>query len=330
MKHVLTILMLFLPVLVVGQFAGAPFRVGHSPYAASMGNAMVATSDAGMSYFNPALAANSKRRQIELSSAVMTFDRSLSAITFTTPLPPVAGLTIGLVYSGVGEFDGRTLSGYPTDVFSIYEAQIFTQFGIRIGKNTQMGAGVKVSMADYGNNVDPAMSVGLDIGLRRRLSDRLAFGLTAQDMIGSYTWNTQDLWGTIGSNQQVDQFPLRLKAGLEYIVRPDELTLYAETERRVLFASYTETSVSTSLGEPIIFTETVDVTNAETLFRFGGQWAAHERFHVRMGYQSDSRLSGGFSLRLPDNRFSPSIEYSLSSEPSGFSSIHQFALRFHL
>lgn len=330
MKPLFTTLLLLVPMLTQGQFAGAPFRIGHSPYAASMGNALVATSDAGMSYFNPALAANAGRRQVELSSAVMTFDRSLSAITFTTPLPPKAGLTIGLVYSGVGEFDGRTVSGYPTKVFSIFEAQIFTQFGIRIGTDTQLGAGVKFSMADYGNNVDPAMSVGLDIGLRRRLSERLALGLAAQDMIGSYTWNTQDLWGTIGSNQQVDQFPMRLKAGLEYIVRPDELTLYAETERRVLFSSYTETNVSTSLGEPIVFSETVDVTNAETLFRLGGQWAAHERFHVRMGYQSDSRLSGGFSLKLPQNRFSPSIEYSLSSEPSGFSSIHQFALRFQL
>lgn len=330
MRFTLFILLVAIPTLVTAQFAGAPFRVGHSAYAASMGNALTASGDAGMGYFNPALAANPGGRMLELSSAVMAFERSLSAITFTTPLPPAAGLTIGLVYSGVGEFDGRTVSGYPTDIFSIYEAQVFTQFGIRIGKNTQIGAGVKLSMADYGNKVDPAMSVGLDIGLRRRLTERFAFGLAAQDMIGSYTWNTQDLWGTIGSNQQVDQFPMRLKAGFEYIVRPDELTLYAETERRVLFSSYTETSISTSLGEPIVFTETVDVTNAKTLFRLGGQWVAHERFHVRMGYQSDTRLSGGFSLRLPQNRYSPSIEYSLSSEPSGFSSIHQFALRFKL
>jgi hypothetical protein len=283
-----------------------------------------------MSYFNPALAATIGGRQVELSSAVMAFDRNLSAITFSTPLPPAAGLTIGLVYSGVGEFDGRTVSGYPTERFSIYEAQIFTQFGIRIGKQTQLGAGVKFSMADYGNNVNPATSVGLDIGLRRRLSDRLALGLTAQDLIASYTWNTQELWGTVGSNQQVDQFPLRLKAGIEYIVKPDVLILLAETERRVLFSSYRETRVSTSLGEPIIINEVVDVTNAETLLRFGGRWNAHERFHVRMGVQSDSRLSGGFSLRLPFDRYAPSIDYSLATEPSGISAIHQFALRFQL
>jgi hypothetical protein len=330
MRFTLFILLVAIPTLVTAQFAGAPFRVGHSAYAASMGNAMTASGDAGMGYFNPALAANPGGRQVELSSAVMAFDRSLSAITFTTPLPPVAGLTIGLVYSGVGEFDGRTVSGYPTDIFSIYEAQVFTQFGIRIGTNTQMGVGLKLSIADYGNEVEPATSVALDLGLRRRISDRLALGLTAQDMIGSYTWNTQELWGTVGSNQQVDAFPLRLKAGLEYIVRPDELTLYAETERRVIFSSYTETNLSTSLGEPILFTETVDVTNAETLFRFGGQWAAHDHLHVRMGVQSDARLSGGFSLNLPQIRYAPSIEYSLSSEPSGFSSIHQFAVRFQL
>lgn len=330
MKLTLILFLVAIPTLVTAQFAGAPFRVGHSAYAASMGNAMSASGDAGMGYFNPALAANPGSRQVELSSAVMAFDRTLSAVTFTTPLPPAAGLSIGLVYSGVGDFDGRTVSGYPTETFSIYEAQIFTQFGIRIGKHTQMGAGVKLSMADFGNKVDPAMSVGLDIGLRRQLSDRLALGLTAQDMIGSYTWNTQDLWGTIGSNQQIDAFPLRLKAGLEYIVRPEALTLYAETERRILFSSYDVTSVSTSLGEPILFTESVDVTNAETLFRLGGQWAAHERIHIRMGYQSDARYSGGFSLMLPQMRFAPSVEYSLSSEPSGFSSIHQFALRFQL
>jgi hypothetical protein len=330
MKHVLTTLMLLVPMLSQAQFAGAPFRVGHSPYAASMGNAMVASGDAGMGYLNPALAANPGRRQVELSSAVMTFDRSLSAITFTTPLPPVAGLTIGLVYSGVGEFDGRSVSGYPIDRFSIYEAQVFTQFGIRIGKNTQLGVGLKLSIADYGNKVEPATSVALDLGLRRRLTDQLAIGLTVQDIIGSYTWNTQDLWGTVGSNQQVDAFPLRLKAGLEYIVRQDKLTLYAEAERRILFSSYDKTSISTSLGEPIVFTETVDVTNAETFFRIGGQWAAHDLIQVRMGVQSDARLSGGFSLRLPQIPNGTSIDYSMSSEPSGFSHIHQFAVRFQL
>ncbi len=330
MKRYLAIFLLIFPVAVAAQFAGAPFRIGYSPYAASMGNAMVATSDMGMSYFNPALAANSGSRQIEMSSAVMSFDRSLSAITFTTPLPPVAGLTIGLVYSGVEQFDGRTVSGYPTELFGIYEARVFTQFGIRVGTSTQLGAGVSFTMADYGNNVNPATSVGLDLGLRRQFTDRLAFGLTAQDLIASYTWNTQDLWGTIGSNQQVDRFPLRLKAGFEYKVRPDKLTLLAETERRVLFSSATVTSVSTSLGEPIIVDEVVDVTNAVDLFRLGAQWAAHERFHMRMGMQSDSRLSGGFSIRLPLDRYAPSIDYAISSEPSGFSSIHQFAVRFHL
>lgn len=330
MKPITALFLLLFPATLTAQFAGAPFRIGHSAYAASMGNAMVATSEAGMSGFNPALAANNGSRQVELSSGVLAFDRSLSAITFSTPLPPVAGLTIGLVYSGVGEFDGRTVSGYPTERFSIYEARVFTQFGIRVGKQTQLGAGVSFTMADYGNNVNPATSVGLDLGLRRQVSDRLALGLTAQDLIASYTWNTQDLWGTIGSNQQVDRFPLRLKAGLEYKVRPDVLHVVAETERRVLFSSTTVTSVSTSLGEPVIVREVVDVTNAETLFRLGGQWHAHERFHVRMGIQSDARLSGGFSLLLPLDRFAPSIDYSLSSEPSGFSSIHQFALRFQL
>lgn len=330
MKHLLTIVLSIVPILAQAQFSGAPFRIGHSPFAASMGNAMVATSDVGMSVFNPALAANAESKHIEISSAIMAFDRSLSAITFSTPLPPAAGLTIGLVHSGVGEFDGRTLSGYPTERFGIYEAQLFTQFGIRIGKSTQLGAGVKFTVADYGNNVNPATSVGLDIGLRRVVSNRLAFGLTAQDLIASYTWNTQKLWGTVGSNQQVDRFPMRLKAGLEYVVRPDVVTAYAEAEQRILFSSYTRTQVSTSFGEPLILSETVNVTNSQTLFRFGGKWLAHDRFHIRLGYQSDTRLSGGFSLRLPMDRYAPAIDYSYSPEPSGLSSIHRFALRFQL
>ncbi len=330
MKLTLFLLLIAIPTMVTAQFAGAPFRIGHSAYAASMGNALTASGDAGMSYFNPALAANAGSKQVELSTAAMAFDRKLSAISFTTSLPPTAGLTIGLVYSGVDGFDGRTVSGYPTERFGIYEAQIFTQFGIRIGQKTQIGAGIKFSMADYGNNVDPATSVALDIGLRRQLTPSTAFGITVQDLIGSYTWNTQELYGTVGSNQQIDKFPLRLKAGLEYVHAPTGLTTYAELERRALFASYSSTSVSTSLGTPIIVTEQLNVTNAATIARIGGQWSAHDRIRLRLGYQSDSRISGGFSLLLPHDRFAPSLDYTLATEPAGISLIHQIAFRFQL
>jgi len=313
-----------------GQFAGAPFRVGHSAYAMSLGNAITASGNAGMSYFNPALAASAGAKHAELSTALMSFDRKLSGLTFTTNLPPVAGLTIGLVHSGVSNFDGRSLSGYPTKRFGIYEAQVFTQFGIRAGENTQLGVGIKFSMADYGNNVDPATSVSLDLGMRRQLTQNAAFGITVQDIIGSYTWNTQDLWGTVGSNQQVDKFPMRLKTGLEYQIKPFNMVAYGELERRVLFASYENVSLSTSLGEPFVIRETVDITNKEDFLRLGAEWFAHERLRVRAGWQSDDRWAAGFSLIIPLERYIPVIDYTVASEPGRVSILHQFAFRFQL
>lgn len=313
-----------------GQFAGAPFRVGHSAYAMSLGNAMTASGNPAMSYFNPALAASAQSKQIEVSTALMSFDRTLSGLTFTTNLPPAAGLTIGLVHSGVSDFDGRTLSGYPTERFGIYEAQIFTHFGIRVGEKTQLGVGIKFSMADYGNNVDPATSVSLDLGMRRQVADNVAWGITAQDLIGSYTWNTQELWGTVGSNQQIDKFPTRLKTGLEYTIDPINVVAYGELERRVLFASYDEVSLSTSLGEPFVVRETVDISNKEDVFRFGAEWFAHERVRVRAGWQSDDRWATGFSLIIPLDRYIPVIDYTVASEPGRVSILHQFAFRFQL
>lgn len=313
-----------------GQFAGAPFRVGHSAYSMSLGNAVTASNNPAMSYFNPALVASADRKQLEFSTALMSFDRKLSGLTFTTNLPPKAGLTIGLVHSGVSQFDGRTLSGYPTERFDIYEAQLFTQFGIRAGKNTQLGVGIKFSMADYGNNVDPATSVSLDLGMRRQLTENAALGITVQDIIGSYTWNTQDLWGTVGSNQQVDNFPMRLKTGLEYQIKPFNVVAYGELEQRVLFASYEKVGLSTSLGEPFVIRETVDITNKEDFLRLGAEWFAHERLHVRAGWQSDDRWAAGFSLYIPLERYIPVIDYTVASETGFVSILHQFAFRFQL
>src|SRR5690606_40281909 len=90
-----------------GSYAGAPLRLGASASATGFGNAGVAGSDLHQAELNPALSAFITDRELELSSAVLRFDRSLHSIRLRTALPPSAGLTIGFTYAGVDGFDGR-------------------------------------------------------------------------------------------------------------------------------------------------------------------------------------------------------------------------------
>jgi hypothetical protein len=50
-----------------------------------------------------------------------------------------------------------------------------------------------------------------------------------------------------------------------------------------------------------------------------------------LGYFEDNqRISMGFSVHLPFDAMSPSVDYSVTREPGGMSFMHAFAIRLHL
>lgn len=327
------LLLLMTPALVAaqdGSYAGAPFRVGHSPYGRAMGNAFTASAGAEGAYHNPANAAVSERKSAEFARSVMAFDRSVSSAVFHTALPPTAGLAVGVVYAAVDGFDGRTVSGYPTGAFGIYEAQVFTAFGIRVGAKTRIGAGVKVSLADYNDQVDAATAVGLDIGLRRDLSERTVVGFAVQDLVAAYTWNTQDLYGTVGANQVVNAFPTRLRAGIRHVWPVWNLAGHLEGERRVQTATFTRERLSTAFGEPRIVRTEAETRNTQDFIRAAVEWSPSGRISLRGSLDSQGVWAAGIGLPLPVDTYLPILDYTVLSERDGIPLTHQIALRIRL
>ncbi len=322
-----------------GGYAGSYTRMGFGPRGMAMGNAMTSVEDEGIyGHYNPALAAGINDNQIDISAAAMTFNRSLNALNVTFKLPPDAGLNVGILNAGVGSIDGRSNSGYHTENFSTREYQFFTDFGIRLTTKLQAGIGIKFSYANYSNSVPGALGTGFDVGILYRPTSRLAIGVALQDMLSYYRWDTQKLYNTSGSLQTKDKFPTRIKIGLSYRFLNNKLLLATDFENRVQYADAMSYQVSDNAGIPTQYLVSQPVTNSSQQLRFGAAYRLDKRFTLRAGWQlndlsnpGDSNIpSLGFSIHLPFDKFSPSIDYAFIREPNGLTFMHVFALRLIL
>src|SRR5690606_10726576 len=136
---------------------------------------------------------------------------------FAAPLPPRAGVAGGIVHAGVSEIDGRDASGYHTEDYATDEYLFFVTFGVRLSSRASGGLGLRLYRADLFDGVRPPTSLGLSLGFTARLSERLALGVAADDLLARYEWDTSDVLGA-GSGGVTDRFPIRLRAGGAYQV----------------------------------------------------------------------------------------------------------------
>lgn len=321
-----------------GGFAGSHARLGFGPRGMAMGNAMATVADEGVyAYYNPALAAEATDTQIDIGTALMGFDRSLNTLGAAFRLPPNAGLYVGILNANVGEIDGRTSSGYHTQMLSTHDYQVFTSFGLKPGPNVRLGATVKLNLADYHDDVKASRAFGMDFGLIVTPGDRLRLGLTVQDLFAETIWNTSELYGTSGSANTSNDWPTRITLGSSYRFS-SKLLASAELEQRVQTSIVPDRTIELGFGYPATFDRDKSVRTSTRLLRLGVRHNIHERLTLRAGYQNgdlantdlNQRLSAGFSIHLPFDQFSPSIDYAVTREPNGMSFMHAFALRLNL
>jgi hypothetical protein len=91
-------------------------------------------------------------------------------------------------------------------------------------------------------------------------------------------------------------------------------------------------------GIPTTRDITQSTTSKSKLWRIGASYHIHKRFTLRAGWQvNDLKQSGetnipslGFSVHLPFDHFSPSIDYAFLREPDGVANMHVFSLRLIL
>ena len=336
----LAILMALAPALAeaqTGGFAGSYTRMGFGPRGMSAGNVLSGTDQQGIfAHYNPALSAYADGNQIDFSSALMAFDRTLHGFNATFPLPPQAGLSVGLLNANVSNIDGRSSSGYDTGEFSTNEFQLVVAFGLNISERLKIGTSVKAQLADFHEEISAARGVGFDVGIIAEPLSGLKTSLVVQDLLSGYTWNTEDLYGDQSSRNRSDDFPTRFKFGLTYESSPAWF-VGAEFEiQRISSEIFRRNLVA---GGPVSSSRNVDetVTSGRQL-RFGGGYRIHERITARTGFEilhlddinQSFKPSAGFSLHLPFDQYNPTIDYAWVREPTGIAHMHVLALQINL
>lgn len=321
-----------------GGFTGSFSRIGFAPRGMAMGNAFTAVhQDGTYSYYNPALsAAPSNRIQVDISSAAMAFDRQLHMVSAHFQLPPSAGLSVALINGRMGNIDGRTQSGFSTEIFSTNEYQLLSNFGIRFSDTFWGGVGIKFNLADFHSEVNSETSVGVDAGLYKQF-EKIGIGFAIQDLLAKTNYDTSNLFGSNVGGSKSNDYPTRIKFGGSYIYS-EQLLFSLEYEIQVLNSELRRESLQVTNGVPVTSVRREDVQTNTQMARLGARYHLHPRVTLRSGLQAlelnhdETTLqpTAGFSLHLPFDRFTPSIDYAFVREPSNISTMHVFSIRLNL
>jgi hypothetical protein len=297
-----------------GGAAGAFSRIGFGPRGMAMGNALSSVTSEGIySYYNPALAANVQTgNQVDLSTAAMSFDRSFNTASGTFRLPPSAGISLSIINANVSGIDGRSTDGYDTGSFQTHEYQVASAMGIAISSKFSAGIGLKYYIADYHTELSSASTLGLDLGALYTISDNWQLGVTVRDLLASYSWDSSTLYNDESSGR-TDDFPTQYRIGAS-------------------FSGISGLLISLEGGQAVFENQTANN------LRLGSSYQLHERVTIRAGWQVDklsspqesSHGSAGFSLHLPFNLLTPSIDYAFVQERNNSSYMHSFGLRLNI
>ncbi len=320
-----------------GGYAGSFSRMGFSPRGMGMGNAMTAVqSEGSYSYYNPALSAQpTEHIQFDLSTAALRFDRRLHMAHSHFNLPPSAGLSLSIINAGVSDIDGRTQSGYHTDYLSTNEYQFLGNFALRFTHTFWGGIGLKYNLSSFHRDIPNSSSIGLDLGFRLQIHPKIAAGFTIQDIIAEQNANTSDLYGTERTDN-AQPYPVRFIAGLS-VELTDSWLFSFDLENRRQKAEIVRPVTGNENGTGQAQRIREDQTTHSRLARAGTRYHIHERLTLRGGLQllnigeeNVLQPSAGFSIHLPYDRFSPSIDYAFMREPSQLSTMHIFAIKLHI
>ena len=224
----------------ISSMPGAFSRMGFGARGIGMGNAMSAVTEGNLvSYYNPALSVFQDGNLFQTSYSFLSFDRSLNFLSFTKRFDlfsskseskprSSAGISIGIINSGVGNITGRDNEGNITEALSTSENQFFLGFANRFSEKLSIGIAIKFYYYKLYKDIS-ATSVGLDFGALYKLTENLNVSLMISDINSKYKWDSTPLYGQDGTSPE-DNFPVLKKIGLSYIEKNIGLIIAAEYE----------------------------------------------------------------------------------------------------
>jgi hypothetical protein len=211
----------------ISSMPGAFSRMGFGARGMGMGNAMSAVTEGNLvSYYNPALSVFQQDNSFQTSYSFLSLDRSLNFLNFTRRFDfysskdsssqpnATAGLSIGIINSGVSNIDGRDNDGNKTGNLSTSENQFFVGLANKFSKKLAVGIAIKVYYYKLYEQIN-ATGVGLDIGALYILNKHWNISFVLSDLNSQYKWDTSPVYNEQGSTS-TDKFPTLKKIGASY------------------------------------------------------------------------------------------------------------------
>ena len=209
---------------------GAFSRLGFGARGIGFGNAMSSVIEGELvSYYNPAVTPYQENNSFIAGYSFLSFDRSLNFLSYTrkfdfysardtiadTRKPKTtAGLSIGILNSGVSNIDGRDPNGISTGDLSTSENQFFLGMAARISEKISIGITIKYYYYKLYEDINSS-SLGFDVGALYRLNENFNISLVISDINSKYEWDTAPLYDDQGITTE-DKFPNLRKIGVSY------------------------------------------------------------------------------------------------------------------
>ncbi len=214
----------------ISSMPGAFSRMGFGARGMGMGNALSAVTDGNLvSYYNPALSIFQENNSFQTSYSFLSLDRSLNFLNFTRKfdfysggdsdknkreLNSTAGISVGIINSGVSRIDGRDNAGNKTGDLSTSENQFF--LGLANGFSKKLAIGIQLKFYYYHLYDQVSSSAfGIDLGALYKLNEDWNISFVLTDLNSKYKWDTSPIYQQNGSTSD-DKFPLLKKIGVSY------------------------------------------------------------------------------------------------------------------
>jgi len=197
----------------IGGLAGSPMRMGFGARGIGMGNALTAVLSGQLdAYYNPASLPFVTSRTFNATYCILSLDRRLNFLSYTTNVKPNAGLSIAVINAGVSNIDGRNYDGLHTQVYSTSENSFMLSFGLKPDTSLSIGMTTKILYYSLFEGIK-STTLAVDFGSIILLKPELTIGIVIQDIGAKYKWDTSKLYGLRG-NVIIDRFPLRKRIGI--------------------------------------------------------------------------------------------------------------------
>jgi len=286
-------------------YAGNYLENGINARAIALGNAFTSGTETQFpAYYNPASTATVSTKRLQFSHQFLTLDRRQSAIGVALPLPPIGGISMGWVGSGVSNIQSRDLAGNKGDLLSASEDMFLVSFGISPSDRVLIGGSVKLlnnKLPNLSGNIS-GTGIGFDFGAIVKLRSNFNIGLVLKNVNASYSWSNE-IDENLNRNYE-DKFPMQLRTGIEYIC-----------SNFVILSDY---------GAYFIGSEYLDSN-----IRIGLEYILQQNYFIRGGYR-DSKFS--FGIGIKQKQFMESlafIDYAIVIENfGGITHIISYAINF--